>query len=1196
MKKSILVALLVFMSMFTVVMILPETARATTLYVGGAGPGNHTTIQGAVDAAIPGDTVYVYNGTYHEHVALDKTLSLVGEDRNATVLDGSGTGVPLNVTADWVNVTGFNFTNSGTDWEDAGLELYSAHNCNISYNIFQDSMEHIGLLLSDNNTIIHNEVLGPFNGIVVSRSSDNTIVRNTVYSNGNMGISVSRGDNNTVSNNTVVGNDDGIMLGGWANHTLVADNNISLNGRYGLALWGASHSTVHNNTMLRNGWGTYRYGIYLWFADNNTISRNEVHESASMNIYLNYSNNNTVVDNNVSDSHYGIFLHDSDGNNIVRTKALANTNAGFYLSWQSDHNTISDGEASGNVFGIYLASADFNTISDSRTSDNEAGIHLDVSDSNLISNCTVLSNGGGISILDSYNTTIWGSNVSLSDRAGFYVTSSNNTFISNSTVLLNGDNGIGVYFSGDSWIRNNSLSSNWGFGIGLSSSERVVIHDNVLIHDGIGIGGNRISDFNSHVISTTNTANGKPIRYWKNITGGIVPADAGQVILANCTGVLVENQNISDADTGIQLGVSFGNIVRANNVSSNDWDGVSLTYSNSNFVGSNTAHGNRQGLRLHHSDGNNVSNNNASWNNWSGIRLDRSDANGLSSNNFSFNDVGMNLYRSSAEIISDNVMFDDGILIWGSSREHWNTHDIDTTNTVNGSPVYYLKNVTGGSVPSDGGEVILANCSNVSVSGQSVNNGSVGILMGFSEYNDISGNTASSNEVYGIQMYASNHNTLSDNNVSYNQWGIHLYSSTQNTIARNEVYRNEMGMAIRADSNNNTVDLNIVSESQQYGIGTSYSPDNIIVGNDVLRNRQGISISVSSGTRIYHNNIIDNTFQGGDNTDSNQWDDGYPSGGNHWSDYAGVDVMSGPDQDQPGSDGIGDTPYNVDADTQDRYPLMDPFGVPRTRPPKVLDAVLSGADFENVTISWSLSPDDGLGLNSVVGYQILRNTTYDRSGLGYQLISTLPNGTNSYVDTFAGEGDPKDYFYIICALDANNTTSCSEDQAGKFTRPLMTGPNLASIPLMQSDTDVENVLQTATFDMAWTYRPYDPNDKWKYYMPFKPYKGDLSWLNHFQGFWINATEECNLTVAGLVPLRTSIQLFSGWNLVSFPSFNGSFTVTDLKAATPVERVEMYNPASPPHYLRVALDSDVLGTGEAYWVKASWDAIWIVEAA
>jgi hypothetical protein len=60
----------------------------------------------------------------------------------------------------------------------------------------------------------------------------------------------------------------------------------------------------------------------------------------------------------------------------------------------------------------------------------------------------------------------------------------------------------------------------------------------------------------------------------------------------------------------------------------------------------------------------------------------------------------------------------------------------------------------------------------------------------------------------------------------------------------------------------------------------------------------------------------------------NVWDDGYPSGGNYWSDYTGADVKSGPNQDLPGSDGIGDTPYIIDANNTDRYPLMNPYGTP----------------------------------------------------------------------------------------------------------------------------------------------------------------------------------------------------------------------------------------------------------------------------
>jgi hypothetical protein len=53
---------------------------------------------------------------------------------------------------------------------------------------------------------------------------------------------------------------------------------------------------------------------------------------------------------------------------------------------------------------------------------------------------------------------------------------------------------------------------------------------------------------------------------------------------------------------------------------------------------------------------------------------------------------------------------------------------------------------------------------------------------------------------------------------------------------------------------------------------------------------------------------------------ANFWDNDYPSGGNYWSDYSGVDFNSGPYQNLTANDGIGDTPYTID-----RYPLMAPF-------------------------------------------------------------------------------------------------------------------------------------------------------------------------------------------------------------------------------------------------------------------------------
>jgi parallel beta-helix repeat protein len=102
---------------------------------------------------------------------------------------------------------------------------------------------------------------------------------------------------------------------------------------------------------------------------------------------------------------------------------------------------------------------------------------------------------------------------------------------------------------------------------------------------------------------------------------------------------------------------------------------------------------------------------------------------------------------------------------------------------------------------------------------------------------------------------------------------------------------------------------------------------NIISGNEIAKNKEfGVGIAESSDNIFYHNNFTDNPCQVTCGRRSiNIWDDGYPSGGNYWSDYTGVDLFGGPYQNMTGGDGIGDTPYIIDANNQDRYPLMAPF-------------------------------------------------------------------------------------------------------------------------------------------------------------------------------------------------------------------------------------------------------------------------------
>ena len=108
-------------------------------------------------------------------------------------------------------------------------------------------------------------------------------------------------------------------------------------------------------------------------------------------------------------------------------------------------------------------------------------------------------------------------------------------------------------------------------------------------------------------------------------------------------------------------------------------------------------------------------------------------------------------------------------------------------------------------------------------------------------------------------------------------------------------------------SNNNRFIKNIITTNSGYGFLIYDSTDDNL---------------------FYHNAIINNTEQASDEC-NNQWDNGYPSGGNYWSDYTGTDMFSEPNQDEPGSDWIGDTPYVIDADSQDNYPLTSPWGYPQ---------------------------------------------------------------------------------------------------------------------------------------------------------------------------------------------------------------------------------------------------------------------------
>jgi len=166
---------------------------------------------------------------------------------------------------------------------------------------------------------------------------------------------------------------------------------------------------------------------------------------------------------------------------------------------------------------------------------------------------------------------------------------------------------------------------------------------------------------------------------------------------------------------------------------------------------------------------------------------------------------------------------------------------------------------------------------------------------------------------------------ISNNVIKTSDHGILLNRTENSFIANNEFVENWAGIELFY-SHNNTITNNNATENI-YGIIQSESSSNFLLNNKAADNQYGVKLSNSNNNVIQSNAFVNNTLQVISSASINIWDNGYPSGGNYWSDYTGADLKSGPNQDQPGSDGVGDTPYTIDANNTDRYPLMNAIAV-----------------------------------------------------------------------------------------------------------------------------------------------------------------------------------------------------------------------------------------------------------------------------
>jgi parallel beta-helix repeat protein len=307
-------------------------------------PTDYLTIQEAINAANPGDFIFVYNGTYYENVVVNKTVSLVGEDRVTTIIDGGGTGNVINVTANSVNINGFTIQNSGSTSSDSGIYVISSGN-NMSCSTITNNKNGINLYYSNNNTVSGNNVSSNnCYGVYLYYSGNNVISDNNIYSNYNDGIYLYYSSNNVISDNNIYSNNNGINLY-YSSDNIVSNNNATNND---CGIWIRQLSS--SNVISGNNLSSNKNGIYLYYSNNNMISGNNASSNKDYGIYLQYSSNNVISNNNAySNNLYGINLYYSSNNNTIHHNNFINNTDQVW----SDSVNVWDNGKEGNYWSDY---------------------------------------------------------------------------------------------------------------------------------------------------------------------------------------------------------------------------------------------------------------------------------------------------------------------------------------------------------------------------------------------------------------------------------------------------------------------------------------------------------------------------------------------------------------------------------------------------------------------------------------------------------------------------------------------------------------------------------------------------------------------------------------------------------------------------------------------------------------------------
>ncbi len=335
-----------------------EKNSTSISYVGGQGPANYSSIQSAIDNSSNFDTIFVFNGTYYETIVIDKSINLIGENKETTIVDADEKGDAVLISADNVYLSNFTLKNTGIGLDyffNSAVKAQTNNSFIANLNCISTNFA-MWFMHSDNNFIADNYLEGYWDGVALDFSENNTLRNNSMYGSGILTDQKQDIDLSNKVNNKIIYyyyNQTGLKVPEDAGQVILIGctdfivENLTIHGTtLGISVFNSNNNIIRNNLIYENT----DFGIILNNSDGNRIYNNDIFDNifgiafsaGGLSCYEIYSdcNNNNVSKNNISNNLLGLTIMRSNTNNITKNNFIGNKvkHIEIVMSFENDFN------------------------------------------------------------------------------------------------------------------------------------------------------------------------------------------------------------------------------------------------------------------------------------------------------------------------------------------------------------------------------------------------------------------------------------------------------------------------------------------------------------------------------------------------------------------------------------------------------------------------------------------------------------------------------------------------------------------------------------------------------------------------------------------------------------------------------------------------------------------------------------------